>query len=311
MTEDGGQRSGVRIRPLTSVLGPALMTALDYHFLPVNGLRMHVVSAGPKDGPLVVLLHGFPEFWYGWRHQIPALATAGFRVIAPDQRGYSLTDKTPPFDLRTLAHDVVELIRAHGRERAHVIGHDWGAAVAWALAGWHPEAVDRLVILNVPHPNAMAEHIFGGDWRQRLRSWYIAFFQIPRLPEFALRFQDFASMRRMMKRTALPGTFSDADLNRYAEAWRQPGALSAMIDWYRQIGRGALRGRSPVGLPEVTRPTLMLWGERDMALGVELAEDSRAWATDLRLVRYPDATHWLQHEKAEDVNREIVRFLSE
>lgn len=270
-------------------------------------LRLHVETAGPPDGPLVVLLHGFPEFWYGWRGQISALARSGFCVVAPDQRGYNLSDKPRGMEhyrLDALAGDVLGILDHYGREKACIVGHDWGAAVAWHTAIHHPERVERLAILNVPHPGAMAWAV--RRTRQILRSWYILFFQIPGLPEALLRANRFAGMRRMLLASSRPGTFSREDLRRYREAWAQPGALTAMLNWYR----AALR--SGDGYRETARvrvPTLILWGERDIALIPELAQASLDFCDDGRLVRFPEVSHWVQHEAAERVAARLVGFL--
>jgi len=271
---------------------------------------VHAAVAGPPDGPLVILLHGFPEFWYSWRHQIGPLAGAGFRVVVPDQRGYNLTDKTRPFDLATLAEDVLALTRACGRESFLLAGHDWGAAVAWVVAARHPDRVERLAILNVPHPAVMARALLGRNLRQIRRSWYIFFFQLPGLPEWSLSRKDFARLRWLMRASARRGTFSDEDLQRYRDAWAQPGALAASIGWYRALGRSMLgRGRRRVaGIVRV--PTIMLWGERDAALGVELAEQSLAYLERGELLRYPKATHWLHEEEPGEIAGRLVDHFS-
>ncbi len=274
------------------------------------GLKMHAAVAGPPDGPLVILLHGFPEFWYSWRHQIGALAQAGYRVVAPDQRGYNLTDKTPPYDIATLAGDVLNLVRACGRERCFLAGHDWGAAVAWAIAARHPERVERLAILNVPHPAVMTRALGGRNIRQIRRSWYIFFFQLPRLPEWSLSRRDFARLRWLMGASSRKGTFSDEDLQRYREAWARPGALAASIGWYRALGRAMLAGRRRPVAGRVRVPTVILWGERDAALGVELAEESLAFLESGDLIRYPKATHWLHEELPEEIARRLVDHFS-
>ena len=151
----------------TILLPEQLGFTTEYFDLP--DLRMHAAVAGPADGPLLILLHGFPEFWYSWRRQIEPLAQAGFRVVVPDQRGYNLTDKTLPYDTVTLSDDIINLIQACGHERAFVVGHDWGAAVAWTLAGLHPDRVQKLAILNVPHLAPMAKALLGGSFRQILK----------------------------------------------------------------------------------------------------------------------------------------------
>lgn len=274
-------------------------------YFDLPGLRMHAVVAGPMDGPLLLLLHGFPECWLSWRHLIGPLAQAGYRVVAPDQRGYNLTDKTPPYDLGTLTADIVNLIQACGQDSACVAGHDWGAAVAWALAGASPERVTRLAILNVPHPAPIARALRGGSLRQMFKSWYIFFFQIPWFPEWVLSRSRFAVMRRMMIASSRPGTFTSEVLDYYREAWARPGALSAMVGWYRALMRTALQTGGAAFNRRITMPTVILWGERDVALRVELAEQSLAWLDHGKLIRFPLATHWVH----EDFPLEITQHL--
>jgi pimeloyl-ACP methyl ester carboxylesterase len=274
------------------------------------GLRLHAAVAGPEGGEPVILLHGFPEFWYGWRAQLPALAAAGFRVVAPDQRGYNLSGKAPPYDQRTLANDVLHLMAALGVGAAHVVGHDWGAVVAWRLAEWHPERLRTLTILNVPHPLVGVRAVRGGNLRQALRSTYVGFFQLRGLAEWLLRRRDFALMRRAMRASSAPGTFSEADLDRYAAAWAQPGALSAMLGWYRAFSRWTWpRLLRPPAPPSISVPSVILWGEQDTALGVELAEASARLLRNGRLIRFPGVSHWVQHEASDRVNAELLRRL--
>ena len=277
-------------------------------FVRANGIRLHVVEAGPPSGPPVVLLHGFPELWYGWRGQIGPLADAGFRVIVPDQRGYNTSDKpegVAAYRVDTLAADVVGLLDALGLERAAIVGHDWGAVVAWWLALARPERVSRLAILNVPHPLVMRRHLLRSP-RQMLRSWYVFFFQVPGLPERFLARDGFANLARAV-RGGRRGTCTDGDLAVYREAWAQPGALTAMVNWYRAALRsaGARLPRLRVGVP-----ALVLWGARDRFLGREMAAPSVALCDDGRLEVFETATHWLQHDEAEAVNDRLVRFLA-
>lgn len=288
---------------------PDLGVPLRSRFVDTPGVRLHVVEAGPADGPLVVLLHGFPEFWYGWRHQVAPLARAGWRVWAPDQRGYNLSAAPPDvsaYDVDRLADDVVALLDAAGAERARVVGHDWGALVAWWLALREPERVERLAILNVPHPEAFTRFAPRAP-SQLLRSWYVAFFQLPALPERALR--RFGT--RALTVTSAPGTFSDADLARYRAAWRRPGAAHGMISWYRALARRAGRQQLTPFDPTVRPPTLILWGTADVALDARLAERSLAYCPRGRLVTLPGVSHWVQHEAPEAVNRELLAFLAE
>jgi pimeloyl-ACP methyl ester carboxylesterase len=275
-----------------------------------NGLSFHALAAGPADGPLVLLLHGFPEASHGWRRQIGPLADAGFRVVAPDQRGIGLSSKpegVANYRVHLLAADIVAIVRALGRERAQVVGHDWGGAVTWTLAMRHADVFERAVILDAPHPAAFVERLRRHP-SQMLRSWYMAFFQLPWLPEAVLRAGDFDRLARALVATSRPGTFTPADLAVYRAAWAQPGALTGMLNWYRALrlggGPGAARGGGRIGIP-----VRVLWGDRDQALEPALADASLAWCDAGEVVHFPDATHWLQHEEAEAVNASLLEFL--
>ena len=279
-----------------------------HHEAVVNGVRLHFVEQG--EGPLVVLLHGFPEFWYSWRHQIPALAEAGFRVIAPDQRGYNTSEKPSgvrSYRIEHLVDDVAALIQHAGESRAVVVGHDWGGAVAWALATLRPEVVDKLVVLNAPHPQALQREF--RRLRQLARSWYIFLFQLPWLPEAAIRFGGYRVLDRGLRREAKrPGAFSDKDIAAYKEALSQPGALTAAINYYRAAVR-----RSPFESGRMVRqidvPTLLIWGEQDPYLGLELTADLEQWVPSIRVERIPESSHWVQVDAAERVNKLMIGFL--
>ena len=274
-----------------------------------NGINLNVAEAGPIDGPLVILLHGFPEFWYGWRHQIGALASAGYRVLAPDQRGYNKSDKPPgvaSYALDTLVGDVVGLIDASGRDRAIVVGHDWGGVVAWGAIARHPSRFDRAVILNAPHPDAMLREL-RGNFGQLLKSWYTLFFQIPWLPEKILRRADFRWLVRGMQRSSRPGTFQPGDFERYKAAWSEPKALTSMIHWYRA---GFRVKHQPYSEPPIKVPTMIIWGPKDQFLGEGVARSSYALCEDVRLEWIPEASHWVQHEEPDRVNRLILEFLA-
>jgi epoxide hydrolase 4 len=283
--------------------------------IPTNGVRLHAETAGPADGRLVLLLHGFPENWACWQNQISPLAEAGYYVVAPDLRGYNLSDKPrgiAAYQTGEIARDVTGMIAYLGREKAIVVGHDWGAAVAWHVAIHFPERVEQLAILNVGHPAAMARALTRFT-RQVLRSWYIYFFQAPALPEFLLRMGHYAPMRRMLRASSKPGSFSKEDLQYYTEAWAQPGALTAMINWYRAAVRETTsqsrKGYLHSSNARVHTPTLILWGERDVALIPELAEWSLEWCDQGELIRFPNATHWVQHDEAERVTNHLLGFL--
>lgn len=269
----------------------------------VNGIRLHWVEMG--SGPPVVLLHGFPEFWYAWRHQLPALAGAGYRAVAADLRGYAGSDKpegVEAYRIQEVVDDVRGLI-AHLGGRAHVVGHDFGGAAAWYLAMLAPEMVDRLVIINCPHPVAMRREL--GTWDQRLRSWYAAFFQLPAVPEIVLRAGRFALLRRALRREpARPGAFTDDDLARYVEAWSQPGALRGMLHHYR-----AYRLRKPRPL-RISRPTLLVWGMRDPHLSPRLLDGLEPWVEDLRIERIPQASHWVMADVPDRLDALLREFLA-
>ncbi|MBE2267524.1 MAG: alpha/beta hydrolase, partial [Anaerolinea sp.] len=269
----------------------------------------HVAQAGDPNGELVILLHGFPEFWYGWRKQIDYLVKAGYRVWAPDQRGYNLSEKPAGVDayrISNLSDDVIGLIDAAGRDQAYVVGHDWGAAVAWTVAIRYPERVKKLAILNVPHPTIMLKNVREKP-SQMLKSWYIAFFQIPFLPEFLTTFGDAQLGAQALIGSSKPGTFSDEDIAQYVRAWKQPGAMTAMINWYRALGRGRDDGLFRSGA-RVKPPTLVIWGAQDRFLEREGGQQSLAYCDDGRVVYFEDATHWVQHEKAGEVNTLLSEF---
>jgi epoxide hydrolase 4 len=272
-----------------------------------GGVRLHYVEAGPSDGPLVVLLHGFPEFWYAWRSQLPALAHAGFHVVAPDLRGYNLSDKPRgrrAYRVDALADDIVGLIANFGVDSADVVGHDWGGGVAYATAMRHPAAVRRLAILNMPHPARMLAALRTA--RQLRKSWYVFVYLLPALPEWLLARDDYSFAKRSL-RAGARGAFSDEDLDRYVEAWSQPGALTAMVNYYRASMRSSPR-KALAAMAPIAAPTLVIWGERDRYIGSELAEPEPRWAPNVRVQRIPDASHWVQHEAPERVSELLVEF---
>jgi len=282
--------------------------------LKTNGIRLHCVQAGPQDGPLVILLHGFPEFWYGWRNQIQPLAEAGFRLLAPDQRGYNRSEKpkgVENYQIELLAADAVGLIEAAGRKTACLVGHDWGAAVAWEVALRYPDQIEKLAILNVPHPDIMQRYL-RSSLQQMAKSWYILFFQLPFLPEAMLRANDWEVAVQMLQRSGLPGSFTEEDIETYRRAWWQRDAMTSMINWYRAIFRRALRGPlnpRQIDLRRVSVPTLMLWGKNDIALSQEMAPPSIALCESGELVFFENATHWVQHDEAAAVNQRLIDFL--
>ncbi len=281
---------------------------MAHRWIDVGGLRLHCVEAG--TGPLVVLLHGFPEFWYAWRHQIPALADAGYRVVAPDLRGYNTSDKPSRVrDYRptVLVQDVADLIVALGAGSAAVAGHDWGGGLAWLLAMQHPKRVERLLLLNAPHPVRFLKGLRSP--RQLRRSWYILAFQLPWLPERLVAARDFQALRWVLRhQPTRPGAFTAQDIDRYVVAAAQPGALRAAINYYRAAFRANPLAQAH-GLRRVDIPTLIIWGDQDRSLGRELAEPDRAWVPDVRVERIAEASHWVQADDPERVNQLMVDFL--
>ena len=293
----------VNLEPTTKAEVGIELDTLNFQFAAV---RLHAVAAGPTDGPVVILLHGFPEFWYGWRRQIEPLAAAGFRVIVPDQRGYNLSSKpggVAAYALIELVSDVIAIADQLGQEKIFLAGHDWGAAVAWSAALLHRQRIAKLAVLNVPHPSVMRKFLSTRP-RQFLRSWYMFLFQVPWLPEALLSAFNFRVAARSLLRSSRPGTFSAEDLAQYRAAWSQPGALTGMINWYRALFR--VRVKFPD--KTVCAPTRILWGERDDFLLTEMAHESLRYCTSAELFTFANATHWLQHEEPVRVSELLIDF---
>jgi epoxide hydrolase 4 len=281
---------------------------LEHSTVETNGIKLHVVQAGPQSGIPVVLLHGFPEFWYGWRRQIPALVAAGCRVIVPDQRGYNLSDKpqgAKHYDVFTLVDDIIGLIDALEYEKVNLVGHDWGAVVAWTLAIKYPQRLHKLGILNVPHP-AVMKRFLTRDLEQLRRSWYVFFFQLPWLPEAGMRAENWRGAERALRGSGKVHTFTNEDIAKYKEAWSQPGAMTSMLNWYRAGVRHQPRMPQDV---RVKVRTLMMWGMKDFALSHRMARPSMDYVDEGNLILFPEATHWVQHDAADEVNHYLVDFL--
>lgn len=266
-----------------------------------------MITAGPKGAPLVVLLHGFPDLPITWRKQIGPLAEAGFRVVAPELRGYGSSPKPlgiASYRIDRLVGDVAEIVRAEGpRSAAAVIGHDWGGAIAWNVPRYAPGLAERIVVLNSPHPKALRRDFRTLD--QLRRSWYMLFFQLPLLPEAVLRRDGYAGLSRLMA-GALRGEGDRAALlSEYRTAWNEPGAMTAALNYYR----AAFRYRPPKPAGKFDVPALLIWGERDPHLGVHLTEGLDRWVSDLRIERIPDAGHWVHLDAPGGVSETILRFL--
>jgi pimeloyl-ACP methyl ester carboxylesterase len=285
----------------------SVSTVLEHHRIRIHGITLHVVQAGPADGAVVLLLHGFPEFWMAWSRQIDALVAHGYRVWIPDQRGYNTSDKPAglhAYAIDELAEDVRGLIEATGQRAVHVVGHDWGGVVAWYFAARHATHVSRLTIVNAPHPGVMQAYA-RSSLQQLLKSWYIVFFQLPWLPEYMLRRRNCAALVRALLHDDR-GACSPEELAQYRSAWLQPGALTASVNWYRAALR--TRARQPADF-KVTVPTLLIWGERDHALSSALAKRSIAMCSQGELQLIPTAGHWVLREAADLVNQSLLRWL--
>lgn len=280
--------------------------AVEHLTVTANGLDFYAAASGPKDGPLVLLLHGFPEFSYGWRHQLAPLAAAGFRVVAPDQRGYGHSSKpagAAPYRIEHMVADVVAIADALKAPTFSVVGHDWGGIVAWRVAADHGDRVDRLVILNAPNLDVAFSHVMRSP-SQMIKSTYVALFQIPVLPEVALASMNYRLLAAALQRSSKRGTFGEDELAIYRQAWSRPGALTGMLNWYRALPLTRRRKAK-----RITTPTRILWGDRDTALDRSLAEDSVALCDAGSVLHVADATHWLHHEKPAQVNAELIAFL--
>lgn len=263
---------------------------MQHNYLSTNGIRLHYVTQG--EGPLMLLLHGFPEFWYSWRHQIPEFAK-DYNVVALDLRGYNDSDKpkeTAAYALPELIKDVEGAILALGYDKCVLVGHDWGGAIAWSFAYEHADRLEKLIVLNLPHP---AKFVAGlRTPQQLLRSWYIALFQLPKLPEWMLSANDYAAIRAAFSNMAInPEAFSPQDLDAYATAAAKPGALTGMLNYYRNIFRSDGLLQRTWDTLEI--PTLMIWGEEDTALGKELTYGTEEFVSDFEIKYIPQCSHWL------------------
>ncbi|OLY94209.1 Pimeloyl-ACP methyl ester carboxylesterase [Cnuella takakiae] len=272
----------------------------------LNDIRLHVYEAGPQDGLPVILLHGFPEAGFAWEQQVIRLAAKGYRVFAPDQRGYNRSSKprgVAAYSIQFLVGDIIALMDATGCSQAVLVGHDWGGAVAWHLAMQHPDRVSKLIILNMPHPEVMRQTLLHNG-KQRKKSSYAAFFQLPWAPEWLARRNNYKWLEQALVKTSRPNTFTQTTIARYKQAWAKPGALTAMINWYRAYSFVQPKNSRPLALP-----VLIIWGKKDAFLLYQMAVESAAHCTHAQLVTLDDATHWLHHEAPQEVNARILGFL--
>jgi pimeloyl-ACP methyl ester carboxylesterase len=280
---------------------------LDARRVPVGDVELFVVRAGPADGPPIVLLHGFPEFWYAWKDVMAPLAKAGFRVIVPDQRGYGDSDKPASVDdyqIDRLGDDVANLIAALGYENAGVVGHDWGGGVAWNVAIRHPDRVRKLAVLDTPHPDAY-KHV---QTKEDKVSWYRTFFQIPLLPEEAARWGNWGLQSKMMRDTAAPGAFPDEKLALYRSAWDRDGAYGKMIDWYR----ASFRSEPEPGAADhrLAMPVLLLLAANDAFIASDMTRASLELLDDGELIELGSGTHWVVQEEPDRIAGLLAKFFA-
>lgn len=285
------------------------MSVLDgswqHEYIVSNGLKLHYVTQG--EGPLMLMLHGFPEFWYSWRHQIPEFAK-DFKVVALDLRGYNDSDKPQEQSAYVMAEfikDVEGVIKGLGYDRCVLVGHDWGGAIAWNFAYAHPEMLERLIILNIPHPAKFAAGLRTPQ--QLLRSSYMFLFQLPWLPELLIQAADYQAVENAFKGMAVnKGAFSQEDIQAYKDAAAKRGALTAMLNYYRNILQ---QGMTSQDWRVLEVPTLMIWGEKDTALGKELTYGTTAYVRNLQIKYIPECSHWVQQEQPQLVNQYMREFL--
>jgi pimeloyl-ACP methyl ester carboxylesterase len=276
-----------------------------------NGFDFAVDEAGQGER-LALCLHGFPESRFSWRFQLPLLSQMGYRAWAPDLRGYGETEPKPQavsaYAIERLMEDVAALIDASGAKEVTLIGHDWGAGLAWTFAANRVRSLERLVVMNVPHPAVFAERLRRSP-RQMLRSWYMVFFQIPGLPERLNTARDARLIRQAFVGMAIDKSrFPAAVLDRYALDAQRPGAMTGMVNWYRAAARHPGKLAGP--WPRIETPTLIVWGEADAALGLELLDGTERHVRDLTVRRLPGVSHWVQQEAPEAVNAILADWLN-
>jgi pimeloyl-ACP methyl ester carboxylesterase len=280
----------------------------NHKYIHANNLNFHYVEDGDYNNELVILLHGFPEHWHSWRNQIPFLSRK-YHVVAIDMRGYNLSDKPKDikdYRLELLVNDVKEIIQELGYEKAHIIGHDWGGAVAWGFASMYPEMLNKLIILNSPHPIGMVKAMKTS--LQLLHSWYILFFQLPTIPELSLSINDYKMAAESLRKTSIypEKTFNSEDIERYIESIKIPNALSSMINYYRAL----LRYGIGVRIRKVENKTLIIWGEKDTFLLKDVNQNIDQYVSDIKIEYIEDASHWVHRDQPQKVNNIIDEFLS-
>ncbi|WP_413175287.1 alpha/beta fold hydrolase [Anabaena azotica] len=285
---------------------PIIENSWTHAYITTNGIKLHYVTQG--EGILMLMLHGFPEFWYSWRHQIPEFAQ-NYQVVALDLRGYNDSDKPQAqsaYVMDEFVKDIAGVIQGLGYESCVLVGHDWGGAIAWNFAYAHPDMVEKLIILNLPHPAKFSQGL--STPQQLLRSYYIFLFQLPLLPELVLQASDYEAITKVIQGTAFnKNAFTTADLEAYKDAAAKRGAITAMLNYYRNIFQQRLLNKN-WSILEV--PTLMIWGEQDTALGKELTYGTQEYVRNLQIKYIPNSGHWVQQEQPEVVTEYMREFLA-
>ena len=288
--------------------------SVERRFVKANRMTFEVFQAGEGER-LALCLHGFPEHAYSWRHQVPLLEAMGYRVWAPNLRGYGNSSRplrVKDYAIEHLMDDVAALIDASGCRETVLIGHDWGAVIAWLFAIRKQRPLERLVIMNVPHP-ALMEAAVRSNREQMARSWYVLFFQIPALPELLMKLRGLDNIGEMFRRSSEHAeVFTDEDVKVFAENVSHPGALTAMINYYRAVvrGGGAKRQRA-LGYPVIEVPTLVIWGEEDIALTKATTVGTEEYVRELTLRYVPGASHWVQQDVPQTVNEILEAYLTD
>ena len=277
---------------------------IQFKKIRTNGIELNTAIVGPEEGEPVILLHGFPDLWFGWESQLRALAAKGYRVFAPDQRGYGLSDKPDGVENYTqdiLVDDIIGLADAVDLDSFYLAGHDFGAMVSWNLAIRYPERVKRLVIINVPHPDVMPKYM-KEHLSQLAKSWYAIYFQIPVIPEKTVQLDNYKDMINSMS-----SNFSEDRLDRYRKNWARPKAMTSMINWYR----AAMRNKPDNGKKNlrIDVPTLIIWGKGDVYLEHEMARLSLEYCSEGQLVYFENASHWPHQDQPVEVNNLLFKFL--
>jgi pimeloyl-ACP methyl ester carboxylesterase len=283
---------------------------LRHEFIKVNGIRMHYVTMG--NGSLIILLHGFPEFWYSWRYQIPTLSDQ-FKVVAPDMRGYGETEKPVKIDsykIEKIVKDIVELVCKLGYEKAIIAGHDWGGIIAWCIAMMAPDVVEKLIIMNAPHPGVYSKHMLK-NIKQMLRSWYVFFFLIKGIPELILSVNNYKILKSsLLKSSVRKKVFTEKDIAAYVSSWKS-GGVSGGINYYRaNLNLRYWSNPNSVSFPKIKVPVLQIWAEDDIFLGKELTKNTQEFIdAPYRLHLIPNCGHWLQQEASDELNGVMIKFL--